>query len=298
MIERLSDADRVTARIAVLQFPGVNCEYETVRLVQECGMEAARLRWNEDPGRLDEFDGFVLPGGFSYQDRVRAGAVAARDPIVEAIVAQASLGKPVLGICNGAQILVESGLVPGPADGPMDVALAPNRMSGRRGYYCRWVFLKLDKGGRETAFTSRFEDGMTIPVPMAHGEGRFTARDPDRFEHLAEAGQIPFRYCRPDGDRAGGFPDNPNGAMADAAALSNADGNVMAIMPHPERGAWLRQVPVALPGEWGERRREAHRRRAELDEAGPGRLIFLSMLDYVRWRRGHPADGAGPGSGA
>jgi phosphoribosylformylglycinamidine synthase I len=290
-----SGYDRVA--IAVLQFPGVNCEYETVRVLEACGMSAALVRANEPAERLGGFDGFVLPGGFSYQDRVRAGAVAARDPIVDALAREAALGKPVLGICNGAQVLVESGLVPGLDDGRMAVALAPNRMVGRSGYYCRWVYLRVRKAGRETAFTSRFEEGAVVPVPMAHGEGRFTSREPELFAALEEEGQIPFRYCRPDGDDAEEFPDNPNGAEAAAAALTNPEGNVMAIMPHPERAAWLRQVPPALSGEWGDRRRDGYRNRAELDGPGPGRRLFLGMLDYIRWRRERSAAPAAAGRG-
>ncbi len=277
--------DHNAVRIGVIQFPGVNCEYETARLLDECGMVAAILRWNTPPEVLAGYDGFVLPGGFSYQDRVRAGAVAARDPIVERLFAEADLGKPILGICNGAQVLVESGLVPGNADGRTTLALAPNRMTGHSGYYCRWVHLRVEKSGEETAFTSRFEDGAVVPMPMAHGEGRFTTRDPEAFRELEENGQVPFRYCLPDGDPAVAFPDNPNGAMGAAAAVVNPRGNVMAIMPHPERGAWLRQVPPTLPGPWGESRRNHHRDRSGLDGPGPGRRIFFSMLDYILWRR-------------
>ena len=284
-----------TPRLAVIQFPGVNCEYETARLLVECGFTATLVRWNEDPARLAEFEGFVLPGGFSYQDRVRAGAVAARDPIVRALEAEADRGKPILGICNGAQVLVESGLVPGPVGGGPMVALAPNRMPGRSGYYCRWVHLKLGKAGRETAFTSRFEEGAVVPMPMAHGEGRFTSRDETLFERFVDSGQVPLTYCDADGGPPSEFPENPNGAAADAAALTNKAGNVMAIMPHPERGAWLRQVPLNLPGEWGDRRRAAARNRSELDAAGPGRRLFLSMHDYIRWRREHESSPAGSG---
>jgi phosphoribosylformylglycinamidine synthase len=285
-----------TPTIAVLQFPGVNCEYETARILRECGFSASLFRWNEDPARLAEFEGFVLPGGFSYQDRVRAGAVAARDPIVGALAREADGGKPVLGICNGAQVLVESGLVPGPAHAGGSVALAPNRMPDRSGYYCRWVHLRVNKAGRETAFTSRFEDGAVVPMPMAHGEGRFTARDESIFEGFVDSGQVALTYCSPDGGAPREFPENPNGAAANAAALTNEAGNVMAIMPHPERGGWLRQVPLNLPGEWGGRRRAAFRNRSELDSAGPGRRLFLSMHDYIRWRRERESSPAGTGA--
>jgi phosphoribosylformylglycinamidine synthase I len=280
------------AKVAVVQFPGVNCEYETARVLAECGMEPTLFRWNQDPALLETFDGFILPGGFSYQDRVRAGAVAAKDPIVERLWAEAEAGKPILGLCNGAQVLVESGMIPG-SPHTARLALAPNRMTGRSGYYCRWVHLKIDKSGRETAFTSRFEDGVVVPIPMAHGEGRFTTVDPDLFHELEDSGQIPVRYCTGDGDLATSFPDNPNGALHAAAGLSNRPGNVLALMPHPERGSWLRQVPPALSGEWGNLRRRYHRSRPDLDGPGPGRRFFLSMLDYIRWRREREAEPAG-----
>lgn len=285
-------------RVAVIQFPGVNCEHETVRILAECGLDAALFRWNGDAGLFETFDAFVLPGGFSYQDRVRAGAVAARDPILERLFAEAEAGKPILGICNGAQVLVESGLIPGVAGNEMSVALAPNRMEGRSGYYCRWVFLRVDKGGRETAFTSRFEQGAVVPVPVAHGEGRFVTRNEDLFATLEEAGQVPLRYCRPDGDPASSFPDNPNGSLGAAAALSNPRGNVLAMMPHPERAAWLRQVPPTLEGKWGDDRRRHARSRGDLDGPGPGRGFFLSMLDYIRWRREQEPEPAGEGEEA
>lgn len=278
-------------RVAVLQFPGVNCEYETVRVLEECGLSATIYRWNRPAAALGDFEGYVLPGGFSYQDRVRAGAVAAKDPIVERLFLEAEAGKPILGICNGAQVLVESGLIPGSTDPRLNLALAPNRMIGRSGYYARWVTVKVDKSGRETAFTSRFEQGSLVPIPVAHGEGRFTTRDPEAFSLLVDNGQVPLVYCHEDGSPADGFPDNPNGALFDAAGVSNPAGNVLALMPHPERAAWLRQVPVTLAGEWGDLRRRHFRNRTDLDGAGPGMRVFLSMHDYIRWRREHDVSG-------
>lgn len=291
-------------QVAVLQFPGVNCEYETARVLEECGLAATIYRWNRPAEGLNDFEGFVLPGGFSYQDRVRAGAVAAKDPIVERLFLEAERGKPILGICNGAQILVESGLIPGSTDPRLNLALAPNRMTGRSGYFARWITLRVDKAGRETAFTSRFEQGSIIPIPMAHGEGRFTTRDEEAFQLLVDDGQVPLRYCHEDGGPAEGFPDNPNGALFDAAGVSNPAGNVLALMPHPERAAWLRQVPMTLEGEWGDLRRRHVRSRSDLDGAGPGRRFFLSMYDYIHWRREHEGagfpsrGGAGWGEGA
>jgi len=272
------------ARVAVVQFPGVNCEAESVRALVRVGLEAEVFRWTRDAAGLRAFQAYVLPGGFSYQDRVRAGALAAKDPLLEALADEAGRGKPVLGICNGAQVLVEAGLVPGTQGGQVELALADNA-GGSKGYYCAWVHVRVVKEGRETAFTSRFEDGEIVPVPVAHGQGRFTVRDRDRFAAWMENGQVPLRYVSPDGEEDPAFPHNPNGSLFGAAGMTNPAGNVLAFMPHPERAAWLRQVPETLPGPWGERRRGAFRRRDLLDGAGPGFKIFQSLSDYLRWGR-------------
>jgi phosphoribosylformylglycinamidine synthase len=269
-------------RVAVLQVPGMNCEYETRDVLEAADLEAVIFRWNRPARDLEAFDAYVLPGGFSYEDRIRAGAVAAKIPALDVVGRAAEEGKPVLGICNGAQILVEAGLVPGTEPGRVEMALGRNR-GDWRGYYCAWVAVKVVKEGRETAFTSRFEDGEVFPVPLAHAEGRFTVRDPERFRGWAEAGQVPLRYVTPDGDEDPGFPHNPNGSLMGAAGVTNPAGNVLAFMPHPERAATLRQVPETTAGEWGERRREAVRRLDQLDGPGPGFRVFQSLSDYLRW---------------
>jgi len=121
--------------VAVLQLPGVNCEYETRAVLERAGLQAEIFRWNLPPESLETFDAYVIPGGFSYQDRIRAGVVAAKAPVLSVVAAGAEAGKPVLGICNGAQVLVEAGLVPGLQPGRVEVSLAPNR-GGWIGYYC------------------------------------------------------------------------------------------------------------------------------------------------------------------
>ncbi len=262
-------------RTAVIQFPGVNCEYESARALAIAGSESSILRWNEDPARLAEFDGFLLPGGFSYQDRVRAGAVAAKDDILAALAEAAAAGKPILGICNGAQVLLEAGFVPGIEPGRVEMALAPNRMQGRIGYFSEWSYLAVEENSPAWI---RPLAGQTLPIPFAHGEGRFTTRDEGLFEALAKRGQIIFRYARPDGAKAGEWPDNPNGSLADAAGICNPMGNVIAMMPHPERAAWLGQVPEMLEGPWGEKRRCAMGNWAQLAGAGPGRGIFDCLV--------------------
>jgi phosphoribosylformylglycinamidine synthase len=263
----------MTARIAVVQFPGSNCEPETVAALEACGAQAQIVRWNADDAAWADYGGFVLPGGFSYEDRVRAGAVAAKHRVLDRIAAAAAAGKPVLGLCNGAQILVEAGLVPGIEPGRVEVALAANAAPEWHGYYCEWVHVAATgRHGWPAKLAKRL-----MPMPIGHGEGRFTAR-PEVFEDLARRGQVAFRYVRPDGDRARGFPDNPNAALQDAAGLCDPRGQVVALMPHPERGAWLYQVPEELQGEWGAARRNAAGNAAALSGAGPGRAVYEAFV--------------------
>lgn len=271
------------ARVAVLQFPGVNCEAETARAVQRAGLDAEVFRWTRPAHELAAFDAFVLPGGFSYQDRVRAGALAAKDPLLEQLAERAEAGAPVLGICNGAQVLVEAGLVPG--RGSVDVALARNLMPDRAGYYTRWVWCRIEESA--CVFTRGLEPGMLLPLPIAHGEGRFTSRRQGRLADLVAAGQAPLRYTRADGELAQDFPDNPNGADAAVAGLCNARGNVLALMPHPERAAELGQVSRGIGGEWGQKRDRAlaaHDGSAFAD--GPGMTLFRSLARHFDSPRG------------
>ena len=296
-------------RVAVVQFPGVNCEAETVRALERAGLEAELFRWTRPARELAAFDAYVLPGGFSWQDRVRAGALAAKDPMLDELAARAAAGTPVLGICNGAQVLVEAGLVPGerasttpaaargrttsqgPARsaGPPDdvveaeaiqLALARNRMPERTGYYTRWVWCRIEDS--PCVFTRGLEPGTLLPLPVAHGEGRFASAKKGRVEALVEAGQAPLLYSRPDGAVADAFPDNPNGSEAAAAALCNERGNVLALMPHPERATSLGQVSRGIGGEWGARRDRA---LATGDGSafgdGPGMAIFRGLARHL-----------------
>ena len=283
---------RGSARVAIVQFPGVNCEAETARALARAGLEPELVRWTRPARDLAAFDAYVLPGGFSWQDRVRAGALAAKDPMLDELAARADAGAPVLGICNGAQVLVEAGLVPGnggvegrrpaPGAGPRDevrVALARNRMPERTGYYTRWVWCRVEE--TQCVFTRAIEPGTLLPLPVAHGEGRFASAKKGRIAALAEAGQAPLRYAHADGALAEAFPENPNGSEAAVAALCNARGNVLALMPHPERAATLGQVSRAIGGDWGGRRERA---LAAGDGSafgdGPGMAIFHGLARF------------------
>jgi len=275
-------ADAPPPRAAVIQFPGVNCEYESARALAAAGADAEILRWNVDPARLAGYDLFLLPGGFSYQDRVRAGAVAAKADILDALASEAAAGKPVLGICNGAQVLVEAGFVPGLRGEDIELALAPNRMPGRRGYYSEWCHLRVAE-----ATPSWLGDlsERVLPMPFAHGEGRFTSRRDGLFDELAAAGQVVLRYADAEGAAASGWPENPNGSALGAAGVCNPAGNVLAMMPHPERAAWLGQVPELLPGPWGWKRRRAFGEWRRLKGPGPGHALFAAMVAAAAARR-------------
>lgn len=269
------------ARVAVIQFPGVNCEDESVRALGLAGLTGEVFRATRPGEELRSFDAYLLPGGFSYQDRVRAGALTAKHPLLEALGAEAESGKPVLGICNGAQVLVESGLVPGGSR--VELALARNRMSGRSGYYTRWVTLRVEPS--PCVFTAGLAPGTLLPLPVAHAEGRFTARESGRLVALSRAGQVPLRYASPRGTLARGFPDNPNGSEAAAAAVCNPRGNVLALMPHPERAVHLGALCREVGGDWGARRdRAADQGGAATDEPGPGLALFEGLRRHLEGR--------------
>ncbi len=263
-------------QVAVVQFPGVNCEAETVRALRRVGLSAQVFGWTRPGAELRSYSAYVLPGGFSYQDRVRAGAVAAKDDRMEVLAQEAELGKPVLGICNGAQILVEAGMVPG--GGAVELALARNRMPDRSGYYSRWVYVKVEDS--PCVFTRSLPAGTVLPLPVAHGEGRFTSKDRGRMDSLLRAGQVPLCYCDPRGEAAKSFPENPNGAEAAAAGVCNPRGNVLALMPHPERAQDLGGLSWWVAGPWDERRRAALE-RSQMDEPGPGLSLFEGLRRYL-----------------
>lgn len=251
-------------RIAVIMFPGNNCENETARAVEAVGMKAKVIRWN-DTKELKEYDGYILPGGWAYEDRIRAGVIAAQDPVMEIIKKESEKGKVVLGICNGCQVLVESGIIPGLRD-KVDMALAPNINPFVSGYYCTWVKIK-NYSKRKTAFNLTMEKDEVMQIPIAHAEGRFITKDKALMQALIKNDQLLFRYCDSAGNIRDKFPINPNGSMINIAGVTNKKGNVLAMMPHPERSTWMYQVPnLHFNGE----------------ELGPGSKIFESIKEYLK----------------
>jgi len=223
-------------KIAYIQFPGSNTENETKNILQKHGMLPFGHFWNDAPEPLNSCDGFIILGGFSFEDRSRSGIIASLEPVVNELKKEAQLGKPILGICNGAQILIESGLVPGNKDFQTLVSLTDNkRMIGDRivgtGYYNKWCYIKPCKN-TESAFVKK--DGNPMHVPIAHAEGRFLFNK-DLEKEILKNNLITYKYCDSGGNLSDDFPTNPNGSLHSTAALSNLNGNVMAIMPHPER---------------------------------------------------------------
>jgi phosphoribosylformylglycinamidine synthase len=205
-------------KIGVVTFPGSNCDYDCYRAVRDVlGAEAVYL-WHRDHD-LQGVDAVCLPGGFSYGDYLRAGAIAALSPIMREVKAFAAEGGPVAGICNGFQILCEAGLLPG--------ALIRNRTLKFRS---RPVHLLVER--TDTAFTSDYDRGQVLTVPIAHGEGCYHA-DAALLDELEANGQVVFRYCTLAGEVTA--EANPNGSANGIAGIINAAGNVLGMMPHPER---------------------------------------------------------------
>ena len=224
-------------KIAVIQFPGSNTELETIAAIERNGMIPISHLWNEPSSNLELCDGYIIVGGFSYEDRSRSGIIASLDPVMSTVKKQALTGKPVLGVCNGAQILVESGIVPGNNGFDTIVSLSENKRvkSGQvvgTGYYNTWCYLKSNKES-VSAFVDKSDNGL-LHVPIAHAEGRFMM-DKKLQEIVETANLAVYHYCNEDGVIINDFPVNPNGSIDNIAALGNVAGNVMAIMPHPER---------------------------------------------------------------
>lgn len=221
--------------IAVISFPGNNCEFESLRAIEQSGMEARYHKWNDDRAQLKDVDGYFLVGGFSYEDRGRSGMVAARDPLLDFIGQEAEEGKVVIGNCNGAQILVESGMIP--LDEGLRMSLARNTIENEGknmlpGFLSQWVWIT-PSVYQSRCCTSHWKGVMHLPI--AHGEGRFTTNDREVLKSLKENSQIAFSYCDSEGHVSDDPSITPNGSMFAAAGICNPAGNVVALMPHPER---------------------------------------------------------------
>lgn len=228
-------------RALVLRTAGINCDAETVRALELAGARVDLVHLQRvlaEPARLDDVSLLVIPGGFSYGDDVSAGRVFGlelRLSLAAKLSAFVERGGFVLGVCNGFQVLVESGLFEAPGAAPAvlaaekkrNIALA-NNVTNR--FECRWVHIQ----GQACA-APWVEPGLLLPVPVAHGEGRFVVRDEATLRRLVENRQIAWRYVRADGQPATSYPDNPNGSVMAIAGLCDPTGRVLGLMPHPER---------------------------------------------------------------
>lgn len=196
-------------RFAVLVFPGSNCDVDMYYAIKD-GLEAeVEYVWHHETD-LSRFDGILLPGGFSYGDYLRTGAIASLSPVMQAVKEAAKAGKPILGVCNGFQILLEAGLLPG--------AMLHNKTMK---FHCFSTPLKVVNN--QTSFTSDYQAGETISIPVAHGEGNYFC-DAETLAELEQNNQIVFKYA-----------ENRNGSVADIAGIINKEGNILGMMPHPER---------------------------------------------------------------
>jgi phosphoribosylformylglycinamidine synthase len=235
----------MSIKIAVIQFPGSNCDLDTMHVLNNViGIEASLIWHNHF--KEAQFDGVVMPGGFSFGDYLRSGIIAAHSPAIDEARVMLKDGRPVIGICNGFQILTEAQFLPG--------ALLRNDSLK---FTCKWVQLRVEN--TNTAFTSKMGKGDVIDIPIAHGEGRYYT---DQLKELEDNNQIVFRYSNEKGEITDNA--NPNGSLENIAGVCNLEKNCLGLMPHPERASEAILSP----------QKTTH-----------GKLFFESMVEFIK-RRG------------
>ncbi|MFX1339091.1 MAG: phosphoribosylformylglycinamidine synthase I [Promethearchaeota archaeon] len=231
-------------KIAVIQFPGANCDLDAVHVLNNVINVETELIWHNH-FKASHYDGVILPGGFTFGDYLRAGIIAAHSPAIDEARIMLKEGKPIIGICNGFQILAEAEFLPG--------ALLKNESLK---FVCKWIKIKVENS--KTAFTIKMNKGDILNIPVAHGEGRFYT---DNLKELIENEQIVFRYSNENGELTS--ESNPNGSMENIAGVCNLEQNCLGLMPHPERASEAILSPYGT----------TH-----------GKLFFESMVDFIKRR--------------
>ena len=233
-------------KFGIVVFPGSNCDHDVYHVAKHVLGHEASFLWHKDPS-FAGVDCVVLPGGFAHGDYLRAGAIARFSPIMKAVEAHAARGGLVLGICNGFQVLTEAGLLPG----------ALMRNAGLK-YICRDVYLRVER--QDTPYTARIKQGTVLKIPIGHGEGCYFAPE-EVLKELEEKRQVVFRYCDENGQVTAG--SNPNGSLRAIAGVCNVRGNVLGLMPHPDRcaeealgNAQGRRVFDSIVSAWEQARRQ------------------------------------------
>ncbi|MCX8204429.1 MAG: phosphoribosylformylglycinamidine synthase subunit PurQ [Candidatus Nezhaarchaeota archaeon] len=261
-------------KACILRVGGTNCDSETKVALEDAGAEAVIMHMNKvAKEELWKYHVLVIPGGFSYGDYVRAGAIWAKRLIVKMgreLEEFVESGRLLLGICNGFQVLVEAGFLPG-FEGRSEVPQSSLAVNESASFECRWVYLRSVNRGR-CVFTRLIKEGAVLRMPVAHIEGRFILpkeRERDYLEKMVSNDQLVFQYCDEEGNPANGrYPLNPNGSFFDIAGICNPQGNVMGLMPHPERAYFGWQLP-----DWT--------RLKEPPRYGDGALVFKSLVKYA-----------------
>jgi len=227
-------------KFGVVVFPGSNCDADSYHALKDVMGQKVEYIWHKEQN-VDRFDCIILPGGFSYGDYLRCGAIARFSPVMDKVVKFADSGKPVIGICNGFQILTEAGLLPG--------VLTQNQSLK---FICKMVSIRIEN--TNTPFTELCSKKQVLKIPIAHGDGNYYV-DKDTLKEMEKNGQILFRYCDNDGETS--EKANPNGSIENIAGICNQQGNVIGMMPHPERA-----VDCALGSE-------------------DGKTLFASVIHYL-----------------
>ena len=245
------------AKVGILRFPGTNCDRDTWQAIEESGGQPQWL-WHKDRFDVKDYESFIVPGGFSYGDYLRSGALAAHSPVMSSLKEAAEKGAPIFGICNGFQVMTQLGLVPA-LDGKFGEQQAGLMRNESTKYQCEWVDVK--NISQKCVWTKGIEK---MPIPIAHGEGNFYIDD-EKLAQLKANDQVVFEY---DGK-------NPNGSIANIAGICDPSGRIFGLMPHPERFLFATNHP-----QWTKQAEVARRNDLAFDPMGLGQKIFDNAVQY------------------